>query len=281
MSPYIPFIAILSLTNLKYSYAFRHNRESETPLIKRSSQHNQNDRETINNKSQKNLFNDCVKHCVKPGYQSFIASFVAGITFPLQSLTITHMKEGVCFGNVQKALFPFKFNNPRTFAKGYTQLALSRSSQVFSNSIGMFYGATIGSLLASLVSKDNNTQQLTSIFCASSLGMVLSIPQEKHFILKAANLPQAPASPLFLLSVFCRESLLATALLNSNSLTPQATLGIGITTSLCNSAAIAAMTNSVSRQFLSRSIGVIPLRALYIYLASNAQTTINNHLKLQ
>ena len=191
------------------------------------------------------------------------------------------MKEGVCFGNVQKALFPFKFNNLRSFAIGYTQLALSRSSQVFLNSLGMFYGASIGSLMASSVSKDNNTQQLASILCASLLGIALSFRQEKSFILKAASLPLAPASPLFLLSVFCRESLLAIALLNSNSLTPQTTLGIGITTSLCNSAAIAAMTNSVSRQFLSRSVAVIPLRALYIYLASNAQTTINNHLKLQ
>ena len=268
-----PLIAILSMTTPEYSHASKHNRETEAKLIKRHSLpflKNQKDRKTEQNKSPKKLFSDCVK----PGYQASIASFVAGITFPLQSLTITHMKEGVCFGSVQKALFPFKFNNPRAFVTGYTQLALSRSSQVFLNSLGMFYGAAIGSFL-------DSGQQLVSTLCASSLGMALSFHEEKSFILKAAKLPQAPASPLFLLSVFCRESLLAKALLNSNSLTPQATLVIGVTTSLCNSAAIVAMTNSLSRQFLSRSVAVIPLRALYIYLASNAQATINNHLKLQ
>ena len=199
-------------------------------------------------------------------------SIVSGLTFPAQTFIIAQMTDGVSPRNFRRALLPFNFNGPKSFVKGYSRLALSRSSQVFLNSLGMFYGATIGSLFDKNIGAIVGAALVATTFCAYP---------EKSFTLKAAKLPQAPVNLLFLTSVCCREGLVATALLWSNSLTPQAKLGIGAGSSVFNSLAIASLTRNLSPEFFHRSLTVIPIRMGYIYVASSAQTYINKQLNFQ
>ena len=223
-----------------------------------------------------------------PILQAIVASSVAGLTFPLQSLTIGIMYNQLSLRDIPKTMFPFIAKDISSFIKGYSILTGLRFSQVFFNALGTFYGSSSGSSLACVLSKQTNTNQANSfhklfrtilpVLGGSLLGMGLSYHKEINFIAKSASILSPAPNSLFLMSIFAREALLTTALLHSRHLNCFTTLGIGAMTSIFNSLAIMAVADNLTRDLPTKMALAIPLRMLYVSIAAKAQASFNNHI---